>query len=117
MKRKKEHNSSKEAKKSQEKAPGADFDDVYQISSGDEDCSKGMKSMNQFWDINLICVLSIPHNLLIIKKYSLVIKWIFLGGKANMKRLITREREKGQCTRCPRFLQKGNIRTYTDHQQ
>lgn len=64
MKRKKEHNSSKEAKKSQEKAPEADFDDVYQISSGDEDCSKGMKSMNQFWDIYLICVLSIPHNLL-----------------------------------------------------
>lgn len=65
MKRKKERNSSKEAKKSQEKAPEADSDDVYQISSGDEDCSKGMKSMNcQFCDIYLICVLSIPHNLL-----------------------------------------------------
>ena len=46
MKRKKDHNSSKEAEKSQEKGQKADSNDVHQISSGDEDYSKGMKSMN-----------------------------------------------------------------------
>jgi hypothetical protein len=46
MKRKKDHNASKEAERSQEKGQEAVSYDVHQISSGDEDCSKGMKSMN-----------------------------------------------------------------------
>ncbi|PON45850.1 Ribosomal RNA-processing protein [Trema orientale] len=40
--KKKDHDSSKEVK-SQEKEGGVNEDDVYLISSGDEDCSKGMK--------------------------------------------------------------------------
>jgi hypothetical protein len=54
MKRKKDKNSTKEAEKSQEKRGEADHDDVYQISSVDEDCSKGMQSINYLiWDIYL----------------------------------------------------------------
>jgi hypothetical protein len=54
MKRKKDQNSSKEAEKSQEKRGEADQDDVYQISSVDEDCLKGMQSINYLiWDISL----------------------------------------------------------------
>lgn len=37
---------SKEVENLSEKIGEADQDEVYCISSGDEDCSKGMKSMN-----------------------------------------------------------------------
>jgi ribosome maturation protein Sdo1 len=54
MKRKKDQNSSKEAEKSQEKRGEADQDEVYQISSVYEDCSKGIQSINYLiWDIYL----------------------------------------------------------------
>lgn len=45
-KKKRERDSSKEADKSQKEEGGAYNSDVYLISSGDEDDSKGMKSMN-----------------------------------------------------------------------
>lgn len=35
-----------ETEKSQEEGGEAGQDDVYQISSGDEDCSKGMQSIS-----------------------------------------------------------------------
>lgn len=45
-KKRREHDSLKEAEKSQKEEGGADKSEVYLISSGDEDSSKGMKSKN-----------------------------------------------------------------------
>lgn len=45
-KRKKDHDLLKESEGLAEKSTEADEDEVYLISSGDEDCSKGMKSEN-----------------------------------------------------------------------
>ena len=44
-KKKKDHSSSRENVQLMEKSKAADEDEVYEILSGDEDCSKGMKSM------------------------------------------------------------------------
>lgn len=44
--KRREHDSSKEAEKSKKEEGGADKCDIYLISSGDEDSSKGMKSTN-----------------------------------------------------------------------
>lgn len=49
LKKKKKEKKGIDASMEDEKLPGktkeADEDEVYHISSGDEDCSKGMKSM------------------------------------------------------------------------
>lgn len=50
-KKKNKHNDASKEVKSQEKGGGAEEDDVYLISSGDEDCSKGMKSMHSQLEI------------------------------------------------------------------
>ena len=43
--KKNDHSSSRENVQLMEKSKAADEDEVYEILSGDEDCSKGMKSM------------------------------------------------------------------------
>ena len=45
--KKNDHSSSRENVQLMEKSKAADEDEVYEILSGDEDCSKGMKSMKQ----------------------------------------------------------------------
>lgn len=45
-KKKKRDVDSSKSKKTLERQVEADQDDVYLISSGDEDCARGMKSMN-----------------------------------------------------------------------
>lgn len=53
-KKKREHDPSKEVEKLHEEG-GSNKKGIYLISSGDEDCSKGMKSMNYSICI-LLCV-------------------------------------------------------------
>ena len=53
-KRKKEQNFVQKIQESPEKGGHPDLDDIYNISSGDEDCSKGMKSMRCLIEVFIV---------------------------------------------------------------